>query len=186
MGYSILEWKASDPEQFVAFWACRYSDPNEPLYSSNIDGPLTAESVRSLFIWKNGGKLSRKKRHSVQENYISRLEELSELPDDLQAEEFLQRWPRGGAIWRIFWLHCWKPDRFPIFDQHVYRAAAAICGWDECEIPGSDRERVTTYFTRFIPFWNDLGLNTRDADRALWAFGRFIKSYPGPSLSSHR
>ena len=174
-----LEWKEADRNEFVRYWASQYLDTNERLYVEHIEQPLTADTVRALFQWKNGGKLSVLKQRSVETNYIARLDELARLPSDLDGAEFLRLWARGGAIWRIFWLHCWKPKRFPIYDQHVYRAAARMCHWDGPEIPASDPRRIATYLERYLPFWEELGINSRDADRALWAFGKFLKGWNG-------
>ena len=148
MRFWIPEWREANPKEFVEYWAVYYADPREPLYLRNIARPLTAKAVRDLFLWKNGGKLSAMKAASVEQNFVSRLGELRRLPDNLTGEDFLRRWPKGGAIWRIFFLHCWSPRRFPIYDQHVHRAAACICGWGDREIPASDRQRTISYFDR--------------------------------------
>ena len=126
----IYRAEPSDPEAFVAFWAARYADPREHLYVTNIGKPLTADRVRALFVWKNGGKLSSRKRESVERNYVSRIDELSEIDRETTVAEFLDRFSNGGAIWRLFWLHCWQPRRYPIFDQHVWRTKQYFT-WDK-------------------------------------------------------
>lgn len=185
MRFRTIEWKDADRQEFVRFWADRYRDRNEHLYLQHIGGPLTADAVWDLFTWKNGGNLTGGQQRSVQNNYIARLDELDDLPPDLDGAEFLQRWARGGAIWRIFWLHCWSPRRFPIYDQHVYRAAAQICEWAEAEISESDAVKVATYFELYLPFWRELGINTREADQALWTLGKFLKAENGPPPGYH-
>ena len=137
-----LEWKEADRNEFVRYWASQYLDTNERLYVEHIEQPLTADTVRALFQWKNGGMLSVLKQRSVETNYIARLDELARLPSDLDGAEFLRLWPRGGAIWRIFWLHCWQPKRFPIYDQHVYRAATSL---SDIKFPRTDRLFVSDY-----------------------------------------
>ena len=177
MNFRIIRCESVDLDRFVSFWAELYRDPLEPLYEENIAGPLTPARIRKLFEWKNGGKLARKKMESVERNFIGRLDEALNLDPDTPAHDFLKLWPKGGAIWRIFWLHCWTPDRYPIFDQHVYRAAARICGWADRKIPTTDGKRIDAYLQRYLPFWRDIGISSRDADRALWVYGRFLKQW---------
>jgi hypothetical protein len=122
--------KPSPPDSvsaFVEFWAERYHYPGEQLYTRNIDGPHTPKGLRDLFKWKIGTRFfaAKLKRQSVEQNFISRLDEAQRLLRSLVsrelrgvAEGFLEHFNDGGAIWRIFWLHCWD-TRFPIYDQHV-------------------------------------------------------------------
>lgn len=176
MRFQIPTWQEVDLDAFLSYWAARYEDPREELYTENIGRPLTPERIRALFKWKNGGPLAAKKRESIERNFIARIPEAEELPEDVPAQEFLQRFPKGGPIWRIFWMHCCFPDRFPIFDQHVHRAAARIGGWEEREIPLADKQRLRAYLEDYLPFWKSLDRNERDTDRALWTFGKFLKA----------
>jgi hypothetical protein len=94
-------------------------------------------------------------------------------PDKL--ETFLNR--SGGAIWRIFWLHLQHPGHFPIYDQHVHRAMAFMLMWTDIEIPGRDRKKVQSYLENYRSFFDGFSeCDRRQVDRALWTFGRFLKS----------
>jgi hypothetical protein len=178
---------AATAAEFVSFWSPRYQDPREDLYTLNVDHPPTPERVMALFFWKNGGALSARKRRSVEENYIARAEELAKLPRDLPASAFLDRFPAGGAIWRIFWLHCWQPHRFPIFDLHVHRAMRFIqdAVIEELDEVADDRAKVRLYLDHYLPFHGRFaGLGHRETDRALWTFGKFIKAWRFPSVGT--
>lgn len=109
------------PEAFVDFWAQQYAYGLEHLYTANIGQRLTPERIGQLFEWKNGSRLSEAKRRSVEKNYIAHIARLEEFALEAGAKDFLNAFATGGAIWRIFWLHCWRPKRFPIYDQHVRR-----------------------------------------------------------------
>lgn len=126
--------------KFIAFWADQASshdiEQDKELYTPYIDKPLTPESLRALFQWKNQMPLSEKKSRSVEINYIVRLKELEQLPRTTDPKFFLKKFKDGGAIWRIFLLHCWCPSRCPIYDQHVHRAMAFIRGRPREEITG--------------------------------------------------
>jgi hypothetical protein len=177
MHYPVL--KPAPVSEFLATWSSWYTDSNEDLYTSNIGLRLNSRRVLDLFLWKNGGKLSASKLHSVRYNFIARLSELESLPADTTPTQFLERFSRGGAIWRIYWLHCWRPDRYPIYDQHVHRAMVWIRE-NRCEeIPPQEKARVANYTERFLPFWRELPqLPERGTDKALWTFGRFLRRFP--------
>lgn len=161
---------------FVAFWECQYDYPQEHLYTENIGQPLTADRVHHLFEWKNGYRLSALKHRSVEKNYIAHIKELQALPHHTDAAGFLTHFALGGAIWRIFWLHCWQPNRFPIYDQHVHRAMRFIETQQIEEIPTTDDRKVQEYLHRYLPFHQEFqNLNQRSVDKSLWSFGKFIK-----------
>jgi hypothetical protein len=163
-------------KEFVERWEPLYDYPLENLYSDHVGRPLTPESVRLLFEWKNGGKLSRLKQASVEANYISRLGELRTLSRDTPVAEFLARFCNGGAIWRIYFLHIWAPHKFPIYDQHVHRAMELIETGRSSAIPSQDGAKIVAYLDRFVPFYSTfLGLEPRGVDKALWACGKYMK-----------
>jgi len=175
----VLRSEITGQREFVQFWSGIYSDPNEKYYFLNISKPLTSARIKKLFYWKNGGVLSSVKMKSVESNYISRLTELNQLPKDTSADEFLQRFQNGGAIWRIFWLHCWQPQKFPIYDVHVHCAMTCIEDGTKEEISDlSDHLKIQFYLERYLPFIKQFdGCSIRNIDRALWTFGKFIKGW---------
>lgn len=175
--------------QFIQYWGARYRDENEHLYTASIRGPQTRETLTKLLRWKLGvfshaGRISA----SLEQNFLSRIDTARKLSKGVSAEEFLQQFPSGGAILRIFWLHCWHPRRFPIYDQHVYRAMRFIREGKKEELRAS--RVIDSYLQSYLPFFepfraaaaelpfdvaND-GLPERMADRALVMFGLEIKS----------
>ncbi len=178
-GLWILEKAGAQADQFIKFWSSRYRDVNEHFYDNGIERPLTAERAESLFFWKAGKQYWRKSKPLVQKNFISRLDELASLPSDITPDEFLRQFATGGAIWRIFWLHCWQPLQFPIYDQHVHRAMAVIETGQPEEITGwSDGRKIDVYLRRYVRFvarhFADAPI--RSVDRALWTCGQFLKS----------
>ena len=163
--------------QFVTTWSRGYSYPAETLYTSNIGRPLNRRRLEQLFEWKNGGKLSKGKQESVERNYLTRYAELSRLPAHVAARDLLQQFG-GGPIWRVFFLHCWRPQSFPIYDQHVHRAMEYVETGVPREIATSTQSVLADYTERYIPFWNRIQPGAdRDADKALWVFGRLLKRY---------
>ncbi len=160
---------------FVEFWSARYQYEKENLYDENIGRELTPKRILELFTWKNGTRLSGLKLASVKRNFVARRSELAQLSATENPEQFLKRFNAGGAIWRVFWLHCWCPLRFPIFDQHVHRAMRFIQTEESKEIPTKDPEKVLVYIRDYLPFHSRFAeLDARAVDKALWAFGKFI------------
>jgi hypothetical protein len=161
-------------EAFIDFWAARYTGYDDDFYNANIGQELTEARILEWFTWKNGTPLSQGKRSSVLRNFVARRNELTTLRGDETASELLSRFNEGGAIWRIFWLHCWQALRFPIYDQHVHRAMRFIEAGVREEIPGRDPDKIREY-EHYIAFHARFeGIHHRHVDKALWAFGKFL------------
>jgi hypothetical protein len=164
--------------ELVSYWSAVYPEADDAeLYTPNI-GSLSPQAVRNLFRWKFGGRFAAATGQAVDAYVIPRLSEIAALPRSLRAHEFLERFAEGGAIFRVFLLHCWQPDRFPIYDQHVHRAMAVIENSRCEEIEAwSDSRKVAVYLERYIPFHAKFSQEDhRAVDRALWAFGKFMKN----------
>jgi hypothetical protein len=185
----------SSYQEFIEFWAPRYHDAKEHLYTKNIRGPHTDESLRELFLWKEGPQYFKGKWQSMYDNFVSRRAQAAALATDISAKDFLNMFPTGGRIYRIFWLHCWYPDRFPIYDQHVHRAMTFIQDGKPEELEEyTDAKVVESYLTRYIPFHepyakvvlpfnsNKDGIPSRKADRALFTFGKSLRTSSMPPL----
>ena len=185
----IYQPTQANEQQFVEFWSLRYEYPEEHRYLNNVGQELTEQRILELYRWKNGTPLSNKKLESVHRNFVQRRGELEQLQPNLTVNDFLAHFADGGAIWRIFWLHCWQPNQFPIYDQHVHRAMAFICNGIREEIPQYSPRKIEAYINRYLPFHARFaGLDGRAVDKALWAFGKFINevSFPGVTLNENR
>ena len=161
--------KLKSEREFVRYWSSKYSYSAEEKYTVNIGKPLTSASLRILFEWKNGSAISTKKVSSICANYP--LVFIGDIPD-----RYLNHKQAGGAIWNIFYLHCLDPKRWPIFDQHAFRAMRYLRTAQTQEIGSSKKQVYSVYVNEYIPF---LSLfeerDSRRLDKALFAFGRFLK-----------
>jgi hypothetical protein len=149
----------------------------------------TVDTLSALFKWKIGAfRFKHLLKRSVRPLFLSNLEKAKALPRDISAERFLSAFPEGGAIHRIFWLHCWRPRTFPIYDQHVHRAMVFIKTGQIEELSSfNDENKIERYLGNYLPFYEtfaDVDLDfdlTRDGvpgrgiDRALVTFGSCIK-----------
>ena len=176
---------------FIEFWAKRYYYPYEHLYTQNIGGPHTPEGLSDLFKWKIGTQYFASKLPRLKENFIDRHAEAEKLSKEIANREprenarcFLEHFREGGAIHRIFWLHCWN-TRHPIYDQHVHRAMAFIQGNGEREeLPKfKPDEQIELYLDRYLSFFDEFrGLDGREVDKALWQFGKSLKDGSLPRI----
>jgi hypothetical protein len=171
----VYEPVNANKKVFIEFWSGRYTGYDDDFYEANVGQELTEERILRWFAWKNGRRLSDRKRDSVLKNYVARRDELAAIPAGETPAQTLARFSDGGAIWRIFWLHCWQPERFPIYDQHVHRAMRFIQAGAIEEIPDYDPDKIRAYVGQYMPFHVQFnGLPQRAVDKALWAFGKFI------------
>ena len=182
MRLAILKCEAATEDEFIGFWSEHYAydaDREDRPYEENMGKPMTEDGALALFTWKNGSKLSKAKRKSIQSNLLNDPDPLPE-PSDQEALTKYRIQP-GGVIFRVFWLHCNRPTGFPIYDQHVHRAMAHLLGWRDAEIPQTHqtKNRAHCYVQSYMPFFQQFAhADQRRVDRALWAYGKFVKAYP--------
>lgn len=186
----VCEAVAAQKNRFVEFWASQYRYQLEHLYEENISiKPFTDNVIWSLFEWKNGSKIAEKKKKPVrnfifnkEHDFVKQATQFAPTNSDeaaVQAKEFLRHFSKGGAIWRIFWLHCCN-QAFPIYDQHVHRAMVFIeDGRIEQLDKFSDTKKVEFYLTKYLRFHAQFSGDQRKIDKALVTFGRFLKTWPG-------
>jgi hypothetical protein len=174
--FPVLEVKHVDERAFVEFWAAKYPTINEPIYQAHIGKPLTEKRLLELFRWKNNGPIAKHKLKSIRRNYIQNKPAPPALGDVGALQSFITQ--PGGAIWRIFWLHCYDPSRYPIFDQHVYRAMCRLTRGRAEEIPETNHAKATAYVEQYLPFHARLTYkNRKKIDEALWSYGKYLKSW---------
>ena len=181
MKYYTLK-QEDDPATFVEFWARRYNYRDEQIYRENIKRPLTPESARELFAWKAmlmNSESIKAGNHPFVKTVILNLDRFQSLqlntPED--ANNFLtNELENKGMIWKIFTLHIMYPDKYPIFDQNVYRAMHYLQTGTVKEIPSKNCDKQTSYITEYLPFYNAHGYYPdRKLDKALFSFGQFLK-----------
>ena len=161
--------KCRDINEFIEHWAPKYTYQTEYKYDNNIGKPLTKRSRLELFEWKNGSVISALKLKSIEKNYPYSFK-------GDKAARYLNHKESGGAIWNIFYLHCLEPSKWPIFDQHTYRAMKFMKTGEIVEIKESNKFKYESYVNEFIPFFDDfVGLEQREVDKALFSFGQFLK-----------
>jgi hypothetical protein len=178
--------KSTSVLDFVTYWINKFDSGryNERIYSQHITNlPLTEKDIWELYFWKNGTgrKLSKGKTSSIKNKILPFLTEINQYKKqkctdfDLLHKQFMHI----SAIWQIFLMHIINPERFPIFDQHVYRAMYYCINESIREIPNYDEGKLIYYKDVYIDFYHGLkrkGIDGRELDQALWSFGKFLKN----------
>lgn len=189
-GIWIIQPRTVSRVEFIDFWSKLYIDAHQRYYTENISRWQTHPhaGLKELFVWKNSGPLSGRKEASVDE-YIEHHQQALDLLAQCDAKsmdatatakQFLTELDHGGAIWRIFWLHCFRPTLFPIFDQHVYRAQTYIQQDKPDELGGySDIQKINRYaqYQAFHKQFEGHDAADQSVDQALWMFGKYLKTW---------
>jgi hypothetical protein len=160
--------KIEDEKTFISYWSSKYNYPGEDIYRSNI-GIKTNEAIKALFLWKNGRTPSLLKEISISKNYPA-------IYSGNIEERYLNPKDNGGPIWNIFYLHCQAPSRWPIFDQHTYRAMNYMKNGSIEEIVNTKDFIYMKYKNEYIPFFFSFrSFERRKVDKALFTFGKYLK-----------
>jgi len=180
--------KIVDAQSFVKFWKQFYDEQYAKEYDEVIASKSwTEEDLEKLFNWKNNmgkkeKKMSKSKKAFVK-NASEHLEWLNESRGNVDLTNFLKLFKKAGPIWAITLLHALDPSKYPIFDQHVYRAFLFLS--DNTQEDLKRRIVYDRYQTNYMPFFQKTagtiegsGLALKDLDNSLWAFGRFLSQYP--------
>lgn len=184
--YPIIKIENSSTiEGFVDFWSKQYKyKGDEDKYLSNIKlAQFDRCHIEALYRWKNGTELNTAKR-----GFVSKITDNDNLKvvNDLKAcwdkEIFEIVFGSATAIWKIFLMHIINPEQFPIFDMHVYRAYVSIINKAKGELKSfNESDKYQIYLDDYLAFYKSLeyeGMDHLMADRALWAYGKFISLYP--------
>lgn len=184
MEYIIFKNQTTSLNEFIDFWKQLYVDTNDKLlYSPTIaKHEFDGTDIQKLYEWKNQSILSSKKQKSLDEkikgklNLINQLKTQENIDLDVFNEDFSNL---KTAVWRIFLLHIIKPEKFPIYDQHIHRAYNFIHGlpYQDIDDKIKDKLKLDFYFKKYLPFINDecKGISLKKIDEAMYCFGQFLK-----------
>ncbi|MDQ0156532.1 hypothetical protein [Robertmurraya andreesenii] len=179
-----------DQKQFIEYWAELYNyDPKHPLCNKLYDENIIKEEysekdIFALYAWKNGMALSKKKAEAVKQIVLN-LDRINELKKSNQTDLYSSLYFIPDGVWKLFLLHIINPAYYPIFDQHTYRAYQYIKSDMILEMPKDKSIMIKFYLNDYIPFIHEYiqdsdydlrRMNIRKMDKALFAFGRFLKS----------
>jgi len=170
-------------EDFVTFWRKAYDDSDEK-YKNHINKhPKSEKDIIALYEWKNGGRLSERKRKSLQTKILRKLGIINNLSQDLELDKFFNEFRDVSAIWKLFLLHVIQPESYPMLDQYVMRAYYFLTeGSINKNLTVKEKDKLEFYKRYYLSFFNGLADQVKSkhsrkhVDEALWAFGKFLKS----------
>jgi len=186
MNLSKLSYSPVDLKEFISVWSSFYNYSREELYVSRINKKqFTKNDLISLFEWKNGSRLAKNKEKALRP-IIAKIDDINRLKTDFSLDDFLEQFKFvRGLIWKTYLLHIIFPEKYPIFDQNVYRAYFYIVRNCRAEMPIDNKKKEEFYFSEYIDFFNKLvkeGVSKKKLDEALWAFGKFLKTQYGKKI----
>lgn len=175
----ITNRQSGSLQEFISFWSKLYVYDNAVLYERIHNKTLSEDDLKDLYKWKNGMKLSQAKEKSLNTKIISKLEIVNNLraASNFDLEYFLKEFKQVSVVWKVFLLHILKPNRFPIYDQHVHRAYRFINNQSSNDIRASMKEslKLEFYFEEYYPFVRQSQMtDLKKMDEAFFAFGQFI------------
>lgn len=178
----LKEFEVNNIEAFVEFWSQFYNYPNMHLYECVNNEFFTEQNIIDLYTWKNGMPLSAPKLASVHEKVIEKLDIINDLKvadGNINLDWFFTEFGNLRVVWRVFLLHCIKPNKYSIYDQHIHRTFQFIHDLPYTHIDVSIAEgiKLEFYRTQYLPFVEQLNLeNLKLMDDAYFVFGQFLKT----------
>lgn len=186
MEFFKLNWQSCSVTEFISFWKeCydegKYSDEDYEKHL-NKQGFLAPQNIQFLLEWKNANPLSKPKQ-AVADRIKARVAKINEFRKlaEVTDEEFNRFWffsstvIESGIVWKAFMLHISRPNDYPIVDQHVLRAWNFLTR-ERVEEPKKNLENYGKYRVFFFELARQSGKDFRSIDRALMAFGQFLRS----------
>mgnify|MGYP003667904816 CR=1 FL=1 len=176
--------KINDLIDFINSWSKLYSFSNEAIYSKSIvKETFTKTDIQNLYKWKNGMKLSVLKQKSLDTKIKAKLSVINTLKNDneIDIDAFRKEFRNLQAtVWKIFLLHIIKPNKYPIYDQHIHRTFLFIHNEDWSNISNtsiSNKAKEQFYFERYLPFIEAQNIkDLKKLDEAFFAFGQFLNT----------
>jgi len=158
----------------------------------NLQGELTQQNVVRLLRWKDPRMLTHPKldgtsNHRV-EKVLANLDAINRFRQGTLDQAAFAQTVAGifhnGIVWQLFLFHIARPWEWPIADQHVLRAHAALFNEG---IPNTieEFEQYKTNFMHVARAYQDIPGDSRDdiarrnkqLDNALMAYGQFLRAY---------
>ncbi len=172
----------TDVKELIDDWRSKYNYRRPKLYDDNIDKGLDSKRYfQKLFIWKNGRALSKSKQELIN-GFWKKKKVLLSLRNSSSLDQFQIAFnlSESACIWKTFLLHIVRPDKYPIYDQHVYRAYMFIDTGQIQEIPASSKQKYDHYLNHYLPWFDGVrkanpSNTVKQIDEALFAYGKALK-----------
>ena len=172
--------------EFIKFWSQFYADskhPDKRLYYPYINDLSKDGFLDKLWLWKMGvhfyNKTNKKALKLMRKNIEVIRNSRKSNPSFNNLYEFSRKIFKSGIIYPVFLIHICKPQKYPIFDQNVFRSFIFLTT-KEKEIVDTPKDiRDYLNYRKFVfQIHAKYKIKLRDINKALMAFGQFLKDRP--------
>jgi hypothetical protein len=158
-----------------------FNDMSTNDFESVVRNRITIIDIQNLYKWKNGMKLSVLKQKSLDTKIKAKLTIINTFKksETIDLEAFQIEFKNITAVWKIFLLHIIKPNKYPIYDQHIHRAFLFIHNEDWSKITNtmSVQAKEQFYFERYLQFVEAQNIkDLKRLDEAFFAFSQFLNT----------
>lgn len=181
--FFIIEKKEVDFQQFATYWSAQYNY-NKPLewaldnlsFSTAL---LSPGDIKSLFLPKDEPEAGffRLPKLTAPLDMMKGVDTLNKLKKNYDQKLFEKEFGHLSSIAQILLLQYINPASFPMFDKHIYRGFAYLTTQRILELEDlSKTDQFDAYiaYKSFIMAHVSDNLPLKKADKAIWAFGKFL------------
>lgn len=188
MRLTVYEAAIVSPTRFVNFWSEHYHDPRQCTYDQVIGQPIDEDRARELIGWRSKTGYTKEQREVIEKEFIAKVHLFKHIPRSTSPRRFLEKFPRGGAMLRLFWLHCWQPSKYPLFDSHTHRAMCHVLEVEHQELSAlGEIGQIHAYLQQYLPLRRRFAaIDPHRVNRAFHALGKFLSRYEFPTTTSRR
>lgn len=170
-----LSWR-----NFINFWKQFYDNrkhPDEKFYYPYINDLSKEDFLDKLWLWKMSfhlfSKNNQRKLALMKEDKETIRNFRKSNPSFNDLYNFSRKIFQTGVVYPVFLIHICKPNKYPIFDQNVFRAFIFITKKKIVDLPKNIRDYLN--YRKFVfEIHKKHKISFRDIDKALMAFGQFL------------
>lgn len=170
-------------QKLIEFWSQFYDDSqnlDDKFYYPYIsnEGLLETDALDKLWLWKMGKyyfRIYQQQIRRVKEKKKDVLKFRKYNSDQESLYKFSKSFFPAGLVYPIFLMHICKPEEYPIFDQHVFRAFTFITKKEIVDRPKNINIKDYWRYKEFVlQIYKERKISLRDIDKGLMAFGQFL------------
>ena len=160
---------------------CAKSDDQIAAWQKSITdhGYLDEEQCESFGNWKYGPSLANKIKRNTPESQKKAFSESFNKHHPIAAARPLLSLHGFGVIVATAALHLFHPDDFPMLDDHVLLALGVDLKSDAYAKQKDSEDFMLALFDAYTPVFRrwceELSVNPRDLDRAIWLRGKDLR-----------
>lgn len=168
--------------EFIKFWSQFYNNSghlDEKFYYPYINDSSKEDFLDRLWHWKMGVHFHNRNNQRALRVIKKEKEAIRDFrksnPSFEKLFNFAREIFRTGVVYPVFLIHICKPDKYPIFDQHVFRAFIFLTTKEIINKP-EDAQDYLRYRDFVFKIHKKHKIGFRNIDKALMVFGQFLNN----------